>query len=70
MMRFGGWRPWRAALSRFGPTEAGAAAVEFVLIVVLVAVGMLAGPEALGAGDGSWSSTSTKITNAMSERSP
>lgn len=51
-------------------TDAAATAVAFVLIVVLVAVGMLAGPKALGAGNSSWSSTSTKVTNAMSERSP
>jgi hypothetical protein len=36
---------------------------------VLVAVGMLAGLNALGAGNSSsWSSTSNKITNAMKNR--
>jgi len=38
---------------------------------VLVAVGMLAGLNALGAGNSSsWSSTSNKITNAMKDRAP
>jgi len=49
----------------------GATSVEYGLIAVLVAVGMLAGLKALGAGNSSsWSSTSNRITEAMKDRAP
>jgi pilus assembly protein Flp/PilA len=59
------------ALGRFVSHRGGATSLEYGLIAVLVAVGMLAGLKALGAGNGSsWSSTSNRITGAMKERSP
>ncbi|MFZ0849711.1 MAG: Flp family type IVb pilin [Hyphomicrobiaceae bacterium] len=66
-----GWRRKDGALARFARDRRGATSVEYGLIAVLVAVGMLAGLKALGAGNSSsWSSTSNKITDAMKERSP
>jgi len=59
---------------RLGPLPARlrwATSVEYGLIAVLVAVGMLAGLKALGAGNSSsWSSTSNRITAAMKDRAP
>ena len=44
----------------------GTTSIEYGLIVALVAVGMLAGLQALGVGNGSsWGKTSDKITGAM-----
>ena len=59
------------ALGRFLADRGGATSVEYGLIAVLVAVGLLAGLKALGAGtSSSWSSTSNRITSAMQERAP
>jgi len=66
-----GWRQSEGAFGRFRRDCGGATSVEYGLIAVLVAVGMLAGLKALGAGNSSsWSSTSNKITNAMQDRAP
>ena len=44
----------------------GTTSIEYGLIAMLVAVGMLVGLQALGAGNSSsWGSTSNKITGAM-----
>ena len=46
--------------------ERGTTSIEYGLIAALVAVGMLVGLQALGAGNNSsWGSTSDKITGAM-----
>jgi Flp pilus assembly pilin Flp len=59
------------ALARFARNCSGATSVEYGLIAVLVAVGMLAGLKALGQGNsGSWNNTSTKITDVMKEPAP
>ena len=66
-----GWRQGHGAFGRLLRDCGGATSVEYGLIAVLVAVGMLAGLKALGAGNGSsWSSTSNKTTNAMQDRAP
>ena len=60
MLRFNG------LVEHFVRDERGTTAIEYGLIAVLVAVGMLVGLHALGAGNSSsWGSTSTKITGAM-----
>jgi len=66
-----GLRLKRSALGRFLADRGGATSLEYGLIAVLVAVGMLAGLKALGAGNSSsWSSTNNKITGAMQQRAP
>ncbi len=50
----------------FARDERGTTAIEYSLIAALVAIGMLAGPKALGSGNsGSWSSTANTASNAM-----
>lgn len=54
-------------LLRFARDTRGTTAIEYGLIAVLVAVGMLVGLKALGDGNtSSWGNTSSKITDAMS----
>ena len=66
-----GWRPRDGGCGRFLRDRSGATSVEYGLIAVLVAIGMLAGLKALGAGNSSsWSSTSNRITAAMKDRAP
>jgi Flp pilus assembly pilin Flp len=51
---------------RFADDCRGATAIEYCLIAALVAVGMLVGLRALGAGNSSsWGDTAGKISNAM-----
>jgi pilus assembly protein Flp/PilA len=51
---------------RFACDQRGATAIEYGLIVALVAIGFLAGLKALGDGNSaSWGATSNKITGAM-----
>lgn len=51
--------------------ERGATAIEYGLIVALVAIGFLAGLKALGDGNSaSWGSTSNKIVDAMKSSGP
>jgi pilus assembly protein Flp/PilA len=65
------WRQRDCAWGRFLRDCGGATSVEYGLIAVLVAVGMLAGLKALGASNSSsWSSTSNRITAAMKDRAP
>jgi Flp pilus assembly pilin Flp len=53
-------------MSRLVGDRRGTTSIEYSLIAVLVAVGMLAGLRALGAGNSSsWGKTSDKITGAM-----
>jgi pilus assembly protein Flp/PilA len=53
-------------MSRFVGDTRGATSIEYGLIALLVAVGLLAGLRALGAGNSSsWGDTSSKITGAM-----
>lgn len=53
-------------MNRFARDRRGTTSIEYSLIAVLVAVGMLAGLRALGDGNSSsWGNTSTKITGAM-----
>jgi pilus assembly protein Flp/PilA len=53
-------------MSRFARDCRGATSIEYGLIAVLVAIGMLVGLKALGDGNASsWGNTSTKITDAM-----
>ena len=69
-MRIGRGQSNRAC-GRFLRDCGGATSVEYGLIAVLIAIGMLVGLKALGAGNSSsWSSTSNKITNAMKDRAP
>jgi pilus assembly protein Flp/PilA len=59
------------ALARFARNRSGATSVEYGLIAVLVAVGMLAGLKALGEGNsGSWNNTSAKIMDVMKKPGP
>lgn len=63
-------RPQNSALGRFLADRA-ATSDEYGLVTVLVAVAMLAGLKALGAGNSSsWTSTGNGSTSAMKERSP
>ena len=56
---------------RFARDARGATAIEYGLIVALVAIGFLAGLKALGDGNSSsWGSTSNKITGAMKNAGP
>jgi pilus assembly protein Flp/PilA len=55
-------------IGRYLSDKRGATSIEYGLIAMLVAVGMLIGLKALGAGNSSsWGDTSNKITKAMSE---
>jgi Flp pilus assembly pilin Flp len=66
-----GWQQRNRGCGRFLRDCGGATSVEYGLIAVRVAIGMLAGLKALGAGNSSsWSRTSNKITNAMEDRAP
>lgn len=61
MLRFNG------RIGGFLRDSRGTTSIEYGLIAVLVAVGMLVGLKALGEGNSSsWGNTSTKITGAMS----
>ena len=63
-----GPRATHAAIQRFVRDERGATAIEYGLIVALVAIGLLAGLKALGSGNSSsWGDTSAKITDAMKQ---
>jgi len=60
MLRFCG------LMDRLVRDRRGTTSIEYGLIAVLVAVGMLVGLQALGAGNSSsWGKTSDKITGAM-----
>ena len=60
------WRRAAALVRSFTRDERGTTAIEYGLIVALVAIGMLAGLKALGSGNsGSWGSTANKATDAM-----
>jgi pilus assembly protein Flp/PilA len=49
----------------------GTTAIEYGLIVALIAIGFLAGLRALGDGNSaSWGATSNKITGAMKNSGP
>lgn len=51
---------------RFARDERGATSIEYGLIALLVAVGMLVGAQALGTGNASsWGQTATKVSTAM-----
>ena len=51
---------------RFARDQRGTTAIEYGLIAMLVAVGMLVGLQALGSGNASsWGATSDKISSAM-----
>jgi pilus assembly protein Flp/PilA len=53
-------------ISRFARDERGATSIEYGLIAVLIAVGMLAGLRALGqSNESSWNDSSSKLVNAM-----
>ncbi len=55
-------------LGPFAQDQRGATSIEYGLIALLVAVGMLVGLRALGeSNSASWNNTSTKITSAMKE---
>ena len=54
------------AMRRLVRDTRGATAIEYGLIVALIAIGFLAGLKALGDGNSaSWGATSNKITGAM-----
>jgi Flp pilus assembly pilin Flp len=56
------------ALKRFAGGRRGATSIEYSLIAALVAIGLLVGLRALGAGNrSSWGETSNKIVDAMKE---
>ena len=56
---------------RFGRDRRGTTAIEYGLIVALIAIGFLAGLKALGDGNSaSWGATSNKITGAMKNSGP
>jgi pilus assembly protein Flp/PilA len=56
---------------RFARDCRGTTAIEYGLIALLVAVGMLVGLKTLGDGNSaSWGSTSNKITGAMKNSGP
>jgi Flp pilus assembly pilin Flp len=55
-------------IGRLARDRRGTTSIEYGLIAMLVAVGMLVGLKALGEGNSSsWGDTSGKITKAMSE---
>jgi Flp pilus assembly pilin Flp len=55
-------------LSRVVSDTRGTTSIEYGLIAMLVAVGLLAGLKALGSGNSnSWGDTSNKITSAMKQ---
>ncbi len=55
----------------FARDAKGATAIEYGLIIALVAIGFLAGLKALGDGNSaSWGATSNKITGAMKNSGP
>jgi pilus assembly protein Flp/PilA len=54
-------------MCRFARDRRGATAIEYGLIALLIAVGMLAALRSLGDGNsGSWNSTAGKVNSAMS----
>jgi pilus assembly protein Flp/PilA len=56
---------------RLARDRRGTTAIEYGLIVALVAIGFLAGLKALGDGNSaSWGATSNKITGAMKNSGP
>jgi Flp pilus assembly pilin Flp len=56
----------RSLADRFAGDSRGATSIEYGLIAVLVAVGMLVGLKAIGVRNtSSWGDTAAKITNAM-----
>lgn len=58
-----------SGLRRVLSDERGTTAIEYGLIALLVAVGMLVGLKALGEGNASsWGNTAAKIGDAMSGR--
>ena len=53
-------------LRRLRRDQHGATAIEYGLIVALIAIGMMGGLSALGGGvNGSWGKTATKVADAM-----
>ena len=59
-------RRFNGLIGGFVRDARGTTSIEYGLIVALVAVGMLAGLQALGVGNGSsWNQSSDKITSAM-----
>jgi pilus assembly protein Flp/PilA len=56
----------RKLASLFARDQRGTTAIEYGLIALLMAVGMLAGLQALGSGNtSSWGATAGKISTAM-----
>jgi pilus assembly protein Flp/PilA len=56
----------RSLAGRFAGDSRGSTAIEYGLIALLVAVGMLVGLKAIGSRtSSSWGDTTGKITNAM-----
>ena len=56
----------REMLRMLGACRRGATAIEYGLIVALIAIAMVAGASALGGGSkGMWSKLSDKVTNNM-----
>ena len=56
---------------RFTRDQRGTTAIEYGLIIALVAIGFLTGLKALGDGNSaSWGATSNKITGAMKNSGP
>ena len=59
-------RQVRTFASRFARDTRGTTSIEYGLIALLMAVGMLVGLQALGSGNSSsWGATAGKITTAM-----
>jgi pilus assembly protein Flp/PilA len=55
-------------VGRFVRDTRGATAIEYGLIAAMVAIGMIAGLQALGGGNSSsWGATSNKLTDAMKD---
>jgi pilus assembly protein Flp/PilA len=53
-------------ICRFARDERGATSIEYGMIALLVAVGMLVGLRALGqSNESSWNDSSSKLVNAM-----
>ena len=64
-------RRFNGLIGGFVRDERGTTAIEYGLIVALVAIGFLAGLKALGDGNSaSWGSTSNKIVDAMKSSGP